>query len=152
MTLKIKESDWITVDFTKPETIPKVGNWYIVRCPGILFLGSPDVMLTIKTFKSDEVDLVWNNDTFVKNYDKCALIDLENIHWNVIDMDDLSTVPSDFEGHYLVKHVTNEIQDMTLYGSEEMRSEGDECAYCWEGRHIIIPIETGDKFVSLRLE
>jgi hypothetical protein len=150
--IAIKETDWITVDYKKPETLPKIGNWYIVRCYGVIFFDSPEVILTIKNFESDEVNLAWNINAFVENYDEHVLVDLEKINWNLIDMNDLSTVPSDFEGQYLVKHVTNNIELLTLYGSEEMRTEGDRYAYYWERYHIDKPIETGDKYVLLKIE
>jgi hypothetical protein len=174
MTLKIKESDWITIDLYNPKTLPKENVNVMVRLDltnrsKYSHTNQPEIWFPYKYFEGDE--LVWymssrivQDDSLcnwiedIHSGDKYALIDWDKLsdQWITIDIQNKATFPN-MDAIYLIDNGKISVVRIVFIDETDYKNPKDTlyhifCNTLKETYLYDIYLKTGDKYIPLELE
>jgi hypothetical protein len=157
MTLKIKETDWITIDLDNPKTLPETGKPVIVmlnlnqidkygyETPG------PYISAVFQDSEDDKFKWIWVEPEEVKSGDKYVVLNLDALEdrWITVDLCKRATFPeknvpclinSDI---YMIGYISKDIKDYL--------EEDSTLWIYWNGysKYDKKAINTGDKYIVL---
>jgi hypothetical protein len=160
MTLKIKESDWITIDLDNPKTLPEteknvivmlnlaVTDRYYYDIPG------PYICFVFQDVEDDKLKWGWEEPEEVRNGDKYVVLNWEALEgqWITVDLWNRATFPDKGapclidNGNYIVGYMIDDDEDY-------IDKDSTPCVY-WNDYSEFDeePVEFDDKYIPLDFE